>query len=289
MDNKDIFLCICGGAGKFPAALGACYKLKKYIKKTHPNRRLKYGGVSSGTIVALSLATETSEDNLRSMFIKFTEYFDNPLKHPLTYWYDATRLLIRDLLQTEEGYQKISGKLYIAYTKIGLAGPEYEIVSEFTSNKHVEDTIIAAITLFPLSWTPVRLVNGHIGLDGGFINNSFELENHYNVVFDYSLLGQTITVYDWFLSLSIEKFDNLYHKSKNMIRSNKHEYKTIIKHEKPLVKLENNKFFNFDYRHYIGFFILLLMYAYYKKKIQLQQIYKIYQILKNKMYCKNSA
>jgi hypothetical protein len=282
--DKDIFLCICGGAGKFPAALGACYRLNKYIKKTHPSRTIKYGGVSSGTIVALALATATTEENLRKIFIKFTEYFDSPLKIPLTYWYDATRLLIRDLLQDENGYQKINNKLYIAYTKIGFNGPEYEIVSEFNSNKHLEDTIIAAITLFPLSWTPVRLVNGHIGLDGGFINNSFELEDHYNVVFDYSLLGQTITVYDWFLSLSIDKFDSLYHRSRNVIKSNKHEFKTIIKHEKPLVTLTNNKFFNFDMSYVMAFLIMFLLVRF-KGKIStmtLNLLYRFVMLLKYK-------
>lgn len=282
-ETKDIFLCICGGAGKFPAALGACYRLNKYIKKTHPTRNIKYGGVSSGTIVALALATSTTEEHLRTKFVKFTKYFDSPLKMPVTYWYDATRLLIRDLLCDEYGYQKVNDRLYIAYTKIGFSGLEYEIVSQFTSNKHLEDTIITAITLFPLSWTPVRLVNGHIGLDGGFINNSFELDDHYNVVFDYSLLGQTITVYDWFLSLSIDKFDTLYHKSREIIKSKKHEYKTIIKHEKPLVKLTNNKFFNFDYRHYFAFLILGLLITFYKKRATIKQIYLLLRIMIAKM------
>jgi hypothetical protein len=260
MDNKlepDILLSISGGAGLFPAAFGACYEIDRYIKEIHPNRRVKYGGVSSGCIIALSLALGLTEDTIHAYYREFSKYFDAFYKVPVTYWYTAVRKLIHTALGKPDSYKELNGKLFIGVTKISLNGVKFDVVENYRSNDHVADTIIASGTLFPLSWTPFRIYEGSLACDGGFMYNHVILRDHYNIVFKYEHISGTFTSADWMISASLDKWSRLYINAREHIQTNGECWRSAIRSGSPTKSLiTGNKFVGL-LQTYRWFFVLL--------------------------------
>ncbi|AYV80642.1 MAG: phospholipase, patatin family [Harvfovirus sp.] len=226
--NENIVLSISGGAGLFPASIGACYQINEYIKEIYPNRRIKYAGVSSGCIVAIMLSLEISQQESFNFYQKFVGFFDKIYKNPLTYWYSACRKLLEAILSDPLAYKKLNNNLHVGITKIKLTGPEFVIISQFESNQQVIDAIIVSGTLFPLSWTPLRIYNGYFACDGGYLSNYVTLKDHYNIVFKYDHVTGVFNPSDWLISISVDKWHRLFQGAQRHIRAREPQWKQII-------------------------------------------------------------
>ena len=226
--GKDIVLSISGGAGLFPASCGACYVINNYIKEIHPTHNIKYAGVSSGSIVAISLCLGLSEDDMFYFYKKFIGFFDTFYKVPFTYWYQACRKFLQLLLPKEDSYKQFNNKLYIGITRLTLKGLIFEVISNYTSNDDLINTIITSGTLFPLSWTPFRIYNGRLAGDGGYIYNYVRLPNHYNIIFKFDHINGVFNTSDWLISTSLDKWHRLFTGGQKHIKKNKNDWKKII-------------------------------------------------------------
>ncbi|AYV83982.1 MAG: hypothetical protein Hyperionvirus15_20 [Hyperionvirus sp.] len=228
--NDNIVLSISGGAGLFPASIGACYKIDEYIREIYPGKTIKYAGVSSGCLVALMLSLGMAEDENFKFYLRFVGFFDAWYKNPVTYWYVAVRKLIEAILREPDDYKRLNGRLHVGITRVRVGRkPEFVVVSEFKSNKHVVDTIIVSGTLFPLSWTPVRFYDGGLACDGGYVYNYVTLEDHYNVVFKYDHVTGVFGAWDWLISTSVDKWHRLFKGAQRHIRDREGEWKEIIR------------------------------------------------------------
>jgi hypothetical protein len=228
-NDKPVLLSIPGSAGLFPLTLAAAYRLKDIIKEKYPNRSICYAGVSSGTVPAVVLALDISYESTHVMYEEFTGYFDSPYKNSFTYWFDAYRKLLNKFLP-EDAYIRLSNKLFIGRTVFKtIYEYEYEIVSTYSSNKEIVDTIISSCYLFLFTkLRPFINLNGKLYCDGAYIKNYVTLESHHNIIVKLHKINEDIRIYDWFLSVSMNKWNSLNIMGQKMININRDEWVKYI-------------------------------------------------------------
>lgn len=214
-----VLLSISGGAGMFPAAFGAAYRLKAEILKEHPPGDgwvVEYGGVSSGCLVALCLAADKKIGFIEApydpagdqIYIPFGKCFDTWWKTPLTYLYPALRKFLYSLI-TDAVFKRVNNRLHIGISVLTWRGLRFKVISSFTSREDLVEAIIASCSLFPLSWTPFRVYRGQLCADGGYMYNEVILPNYVTYAAKYTHLGNHLTIVDWYPSPCLQKSQRL--------------------------------------------------------------------------------
>jgi hypothetical protein len=198
-------LSFAGVAGNFPFHLGVASELSRLTPLTDWH----YAGVSSGSVVASSLALGmTGEDGLRH-FQRFTTFFQRWYQQPTTYWFQALRQLYTEIFPVD-AYQRVSGRLYIGYTALTLKGLEARVVSDFTSNDDLIDAIFTSCRILPYAKCPVWSYRGELCTDGAFTCNTVKPAGYQTVVVTTAMVYQHCFLNDWLPSLDHDKLYRLY-------------------------------------------------------------------------------
>jgi hypothetical protein len=209
-NNKPILLTIPGSAGLFPLTLAAAYKLNELIKYKYPNRKICYGGVSSGTIAAIVLALNIPYSKTHEYYVLSNKYYDRIYKNPYTCWLSGYAVFLNNILP-ENAHEILSNKLFIGRTIYkSLYEYEFEVVSVFKSKQDVIDVIISACYLFILTkFQPFKNINGKWYCDGVYIKNYVTTNDHHNIIVNFNKAKKFITYPDWLPSISIDKWEKL--------------------------------------------------------------------------------
>jgi hypothetical protein len=258
-DYKPYLLSVSGGAGLFAFGLGAINQVKSYIQSVKPDAVIHYAGVSSGAIVAFMGCLGIPEKDIPTLFARFDSFFDNSLKTVYTYWYPAVRKFCLSLLPDKDDYKKCNGNLFIGYSTFNGLRFTPKVVSEFTSNEDLVESLIASSTLFPISWTPFRLYRGQFCSDGGFTCNQIALPDHINVPLSYSYFQRCFKTKLKYMLLSTcqRRFEYLFRLGKDITSSLECSYLCQIK-EKPEIRPVSRSFANYLYWAFLGLCVYYL-------------------------------
>lgn len=238
--QTPVLLSISGGSGFFPAGFGCAYRLKSEILRAHPTSRIEYGGISSGSIVALFLAAgfrighdEAPDDPTGvETYRKFGECFDAWWKTPTTYLFAALEQCLTTILP-DDIHTQVNGRLHIGITRFGLRGLYFEVISHYTSKADLVGAVLTSCTLFPVSFKPVRWYRGAPAMDGGYMYNRLILPGYTNYVSTYTHLADCLNWSDWFPSPCLHKSDRLVRAAWSITDRNLSEHGLVKYHMAP--------------------------------------------------------
>ncbi|CAH6418528.1 Hypothetical protein POVN_LOCUS245 [uncultured virus] len=244
--EQKILLSIPGGAGVYPAGFGMAVALREQlllqarridqtrgtaqrVERVWQEPQIEYGGVSSGSLVALFLAAgyrfSPRVDSKNSIvdplevgtYAHFEKQFDRFWHVPSTYLFPAIRKFLTHTLRSDI-HTVVSGKLHIGITRFGLTGPRFEVISTFTSREDLIDAIITSCTIPPFAWCPVRWYRGGLAADGCLMHNEVVLPGYANYVTKYRHLDlplevknpRVLTIRDYVPSPCVTKYERLF-------------------------------------------------------------------------------
>jgi hypothetical protein len=218
----NYLISIPSGGYKCGVGFGIAIEIKKMIEKMgkcHSTiNNISYAGVSSGAFIAFILCHNSSINYKRTLLNKIINIeINNTAK--FTQLDKIREILHKMLLINDNDYLQFNNKLHIGL----IYNFKFTIISNFNSNTHLLDILIASITLFPITYDLfqwIQICNSSsdntkgIGFDGAyykkrvFIGAKGTSGTYITYTFDYDEIGITD---DYFL-LNKDNKNNKTHK-----------------------------------------------------------------------------
>lgn len=134
---------------------------------------MKWGGTSSGGLVALCIALSKTPDECLQLF---NEFSDKAKKNGVFGKMSIYHRKILSMLCPDGGdeYKSLNGRLFIGITRFLC---KFELISEWKSNKDLRDTLHASMHI-PFYMTHIEKVKGKFAMDGGFSGNIANIDEN---------------------------------------------------------------------------------------------------------------
>lgn len=213
-----------GCAGAFPLFLGVAKRLRE-LQVQYPEIEYHYAGVSGGSIAAISLALGIDERTVFAGRDFFSSQFSVWWANSFTHFYKAAHAMLLEFIP-ENAYQDLSGRLHISVTRVGLGGIRREVISNFTSNADIAETIMTSVHLPFYGHGPVRRFRSGWALDGGVLGKMITMPDMVNVAFPISDFG--IKLGDFRLSHKLDKWMRLYELGYNTAAAREDQIKLLL-------------------------------------------------------------
>jgi hypothetical protein len=147
-DEKPLLLSFEGGGGLFPLAFGAGMVVRRFLKERHPNRRVVYAGISSGSFSALLMCLGVTKEQVDMTNREIWDTFAQPHVTELTHTYLLIRRMLFMLLALVPDWkERVNGSLVVVITKFSLEGFIEVPVRTFQTKDDVVNTIMVSAHL----------------------------------------------------------------------------------------------------------------------------------------------
>lgn len=247
-DTKPFLLTVSGGAGRFPFAYGMALALRHLVRHRYPERDILYAGVSSGSIVALMLALDLSEEEIRKQNRYIWKLYSKPHVTEWTHTFLMMRRVIFKMLALREDdwKERLNDRLFVGVARWERSRFRTIVVSKYSEKKDVVDAILSSSHLFAVGRWPLRRM--HVcddGLadhkvcpqkwvaDGGFSQTFVEISNEFqSVPIIYSVADKDdssgLRSEDFLPNYTRRKWDRLVKAGLRHIRNNPELYLALV-------------------------------------------------------------
>eukprot|EP01084_Bolivina_argentea_P114158 203299_1 len=226
--KRDIVISVMGGAGLYPMGMGEALNTYHFIRDRYPNRQIYFSGVSSGSWVALMLALDVKQEQIKPYFDYFKSLFDKWYKTRYFYWFKNLEKLTRKIIRENGGYEKVSNKLFVGMTSFDHSNKRFVFKNEtnFQSEDEIIHAIMASSHLFVIGLSWIRYYRGNIAFDGNFMKPNVILDNgkYINILIKYRLRFDNKYIYDSMISYCPNKWNRLYCEGVKKYENNKSNY-----------------------------------------------------------------
>ncbi len=196
-----------GSGGTFPFQFGIAKHIRE-LKKDYHEDDLIYAGTSAGCLSSLYLALNFKEQQVLETYSFFNSLFDRWWKTSYISWFKNAKKAFWYSCG-KDAHRKVSGRLHISISFVGLRGLQNEIVSHFSSSEDLLEAISASCHL-PLMFAhpPVTRFRNRWALDGDFTNHLVTMPNMENILFNSREHG--FKIHDYLITPNMKKFHRLY-------------------------------------------------------------------------------